>query len=468
MRLRSRLLLGLSAIAVAFGVTGYLVATTQQRYLTQQLDRDLQQILPAAMRLLDNQSVPLPPEQGAELSKVYVGHLGPDGTLITVVQGESAGTPAITPLIAKDLARQQPQPTTVDGRDTSAQFRVIVTQRFGTTGWVIVALSLESTDAAYQRLLIATGVGGLAVLAIIVLIAWWVNRLGVRPIREMTEAADAITTGDTSRRMERYPAGTEAAHLSHAFNTMLDERDQADSRLRQFVADASHELRTPLTSIRGYADLYQQGGLGDAQRLDDAMRRVKSEAERMSSIVNDLLLLTNLDRGMQLQLQPIDVAEVLADVAADARVVQPERPIQLTSDEQLLGNADRQRLHQVVAALVHNALQHTPPDAPIEVSGTSRMGGIVIEVIDHGAGMDEATAAHAFERFYRGDQSRSRHSGGSGLGLAIVKSIVEAHGGRIALHTAPGRGCRFTIALPGPSAGPGQARVAGAVSASSG
>jgi two-component system OmpR family sensor kinase len=237
---------------------------------------------------------------------------------------------------------------------------------------------------------------------------------------------------------------------------MLDERDEADSRLRQFVADASHELRTPLTSIRGYADLYHQGGLTDQARLDDAMRRVKGESERMSAIVNDLLLLTNLDRGMQLQLEPGDIGGLLADVVADARVVQPERTITLhlpgDADHPLLGNVDRQRLHQVVAALVHNALQHTPPSVAIEVTGRSQLGGVALEVTDHGAGMDAETAAHAFERFYRGDHSRSRDSGGSGLGLAIAKSIVEAHGGRIALHTAPGEGCRFTIALPGPGA----------------
>jgi two-component system OmpR family sensor kinase len=254
--------------------------------------------------------------------------------------------------------------------------------------------------------------------------------------------------------MAAYPGGTEAAHLARAFNTMLDERDAADQRLRQFVADASHELRTPLTSIRGYADLYRAGGLTDQARLDDAMRRVSGEAERMSAIVNDLLLLTNLDRGMELALLPVDAAEVLHDVVADARAVQPERPIQLSISGALPCAADRQRLHQVVAALVHNALVHTEGGVAVEVAGRSEAHGIVIDVTDHGPGMDAETAAHAFERFYRGDASRSRHSGGSGLGLAIAKSIIEAHGGRIALETAPGQGCRFRIALPvSPSSG---------------
>jgi two-component system OmpR family sensor kinase len=453
MRLRTRLSLGLGAIAVAFGVTGYLVATTQHRYLTEQLDRELQQSMPSAMAVLGNRVGPLPPDEGASLSKLYIGHLDANDTLITIVQGQSTiGAPAITNEIARaHIHPGTPEPFTVDGTGTSERFRVLIATRPTRGGFDIIALSLESTDAAYQRLLIATGVGALAVVAIILLIAAWVMRLGVRPIREMTATADAISAGETGARMARYPAGTEAAHLANAFNSMLDERDEADGRLRQFVADASHELRTPLTSIRGYADLYHQGGLAEAERLDDAMRRVSGEAERMSSIVNDLLLLTNLDRGLQLHREPMDVGDLLGDVVADARVVQPQRQITLTADTPLLGNADRQRLHQVVAVLVHNALVHTPLDAAIDVTGRSELGGVVIEVVDHGPGMDAETASHAFERFFRGDPSRSRHNGGSGLGLAIARSIVEAHGGAIVLHTAPGEGCRFRIALPGPA-----------------
>lgn len=453
MRLRTRLSLGLGAIAVAFGVTGYLVATTQHRYLTEQLDRDLQQSMPFAMRFVGFHDGPAPNDEGGQLSKLYIGHLAADGSIVTVVQGQSiTGAPDVS--ISEAVAHTgpgSPEPFTADGTGTSERFRVLIAARPDRNGFDIIAVSLESTDAAYQRLLIATGVGALAVLAIILLIAAWVMRLGIRPIREMTATADAISSGETGARMASYPAGTEAAHLASAFNTMLDERDEADTRLRQFVADASHELRTPLTSIRGYADLYHQGGLHDHDRLDDAMRRVSGEAERMSSIVNDLLLLTNLDRGLQLRLEPIDIGDLLGDVVADARVVQPERTITLTAPDTLLGNADGQRLHQVVAALVHNALVHTPLDAAIDISGRSEPEGVVIEIVDHGAGMDAETATHAFERFYRGDPSRSRHNGGSGLGLAIAKSIVEAHGGRIALHTAEGAGCRFTIALPGPA-----------------
>lgn len=451
MRLRTRLYAGLAVIAVAFAVIGYLIATTQQRFLTEQLDRELQGSVPAATTLFGNRGLPVPPDSSVALSKLWIGHLDADGTLTTVVQGQVATEqPSITPQVAAEHGgRNGQEPFTVDGNGGDERFRVLVLQRPSRDGWEVIALSLNATDDAYQRLLIASGLGTLAVLAVILLIAAWVVRLGVKPINEMTEAADAITAGETERRMAAYPGGTEAGHLARAFNTMLDERQAADDRLRQFVADASHELRTPLTSIRGYADLYQQGGLQDRARLDDAMRRVSGEADRMSALVNDLLLLTNLDRGVQLVTAPVDAAEVLRDVVADAQVVQPDRPITVDAPLPLHCAADRQRLHQVIAALVHNALVHTGPEVAVDVIGRTELGCVVIEVIDHGPGMDEETAAHAFERFYRGDTSRSRHSGGSGLGLAIVQSIVEAHGGRIALESAPGTGCRFRIALPG-------------------
>jgi two-component system OmpR family sensor kinase len=286
------------------------------------------------------------------------------------------------------------------------------------------------------------------VFAVMGLTALWVVRLGVKPIHDVTDAADAISAGDRERRLPSYPPGTEAAHLASAFNSMLDQKEAADERLRQFVADASHELRTPLTSIRGYVELYHRGGLSEQDRLDDAMRRVSGEAERMGALVDDLLLLSKLDRGLPLEVASVDVAALLADAAADARAVQPERAISVQTDDPLSCTADPLRIHQVVAAIVANALVYTPTDTPVELVGARRDGAVVIEVVDHGPGLDADTAAHVFERFYRGDASRARSTGGSGLGLSIAKSIVEAHGGRIAVHTSPGHGCRFTIALP--------------------
>ena len=451
MRLRNRLFVGLGAIVVVFGIIVFLIANTQRRYLVEQVDRRLESSIGMAAGIFNDRPIPLPPEGAADLTELWVGNLAADGTLTPVVEGQLVtGSPAVTLDDALRHANRpgRGEPFTVDGVGTSEDFRVIAVTRPDLQGWSIVALSLAATDAAYVRLLWALGLGALVVLTVVMLIGLWVLRLGVRPITEVTAAAESISGGDRERRVPSFPAGTEAAELSDAFNTMIDEKEAADERLRQFVADASHELRTPLTSIRGYADLYQRGGLTEPARLDDAMRRVTGEAERMGALVDDLLLLSKLDRGLPIEHVSVDLASLLDDAAADARAVQSERAVTVHSERPLTCQGDPLRLHQVVAALVHNALVHTPVDTAIELTGARADGAAVLEIIDHGPGLDPEVAAKVFERFYRGDPSRARSSGGSGLGLSIAKSIVETHGGRITVHTAPGEGCRFTVAVP--------------------
>jgi two-component system OmpR family sensor kinase len=453
-KLRTRLYIGLTVIAIAFGITGFLVTGTQRRYQTSQVDRQLQSSIRAAMGMMGDRPGPRPNDGDNDprsISELFLGHLDTDGTLITYMQGRLvSGQPRVTPQeAAAHAGRGFGVPFTVGGDGTNDRFRVVAFQRRDTSsGWDVVALSLARTDGSHDRLLIAMGLGGAVVLVIIGLMGAWVLRLGVRPITEVTAAADAITAGEKGRRAPSFPPRTEAAHLANAFNSMLDQKEQADERLRQFVADASHELRTPLTSIRGYADLYQQGGLRDQARLDDAMRRVTGEAERMSSIVNDLLLLSKLDRGMQLDIQVLDLSMLLDDAAADARAVQPERSVTVTTHRPLHAAIDSDRMRQVLAAVVHNSLLHTPIESAIELRGTQSGASVVIDVVDHGPGMDEHTAARAFERFFRGDQSRTRQSGGSGLGLSIAQSIVQAHGGTITLSTTVEHGSTFRITLP--------------------
>jgi two-component system, OmpR family, sensor kinase len=473
-KLSTRLGVGLTAVVVAFAVTGYAIAATQRHYLTEQVDRQLESAVPFASRLLGGPpgGPSLPPGQDVDqgpgsngslggpppdfgdagsLSALYVGHLDVDGVLTPVVPGElvtgqpDVGLDDTTRVIDGDAT-----PFTADGIDTSDRFRVMIVNRPDHVGWDVIALSLAHADAAYQRLLIATGIGALAVFAVVAVIALWVLKLGVKPINEMTAAADAITAGDVRRRIPDYPAGTEAGRLAVALNTMLDGREADEAKLRQFVADASHELRTPLTSIRGYTDLYAQGGFRDQAALDDALRRVSSEAARMGSLVDQLLLLSqNSDQtDDELNGLVVDLAGPLDDAVADALAVQPMRSITLSTDRPLLVHGNDHRLRQVIGALVHNALMHTPVETSIELSGRHASGEVVIEVADHGPGIDPELAGQVFERFVRGDRSRSRHTGGSGLGLAIADTIVRAHGGTISLDTAVAAGCRFTVRLP--------------------
>lgn len=453
--------IGLAAVAITFAISGYLVANTQRRYLTEQVDQQLRSATPIAIGIITRGTPKLggfggsspngfDPPGTTNLSELFVGHLADDGTMTALVAPQLAtGQPVVSVAQAAAAPRgPAAAPFTADGKGTDNRFRVIIVGRPNSTGWEVIALPLTRADAAYRRLLWASALAGLVVLGAIGLTAAWVVRLGVKPINDMTEAADAITAGDDERRIAHYPAGTEAGRLARALNTMLDERQAADDRLRQFVTDASHELRTPLTSIRGYSDLYAHGGLNDAAALDDAMRRVSAEATRMSVIVDDLLLLAKLDQGRSLGRDDVDLSPLLHDAARDARAVQPERQVTVSTPESLAVTGDAERLHQVFAALLHNALVYTPLESPIEVNAAVSGDLVVIDIVDHGPGMDAESQAHAFERFYRGDPSRSRHSGGSGLGLSISKSIVEAHGGRIALETSPGDGCRFRVTLP--------------------
>lgn len=480
MTLRSRLLIGLLAIVVAFGAAAYVVISSQQDYLVSQVDRQLEVSAPGAMRFANPRQRPGPvgasgsdatrpvrdrdssatdldgdgdgSPMDSPLSELYVGVVTRSGVLRPLVNsGLLEGTPNISLRDVQTIvAGQTARNFTVDGVGTSNRFRVHVVPRPNGT-WVVAALPLDRADSAMNRLWLAFGLSAAVLVLVSALVGWWFVRLGLRPIQQMTAAADAVAAGSRSERVEFDDQRTETGRLGHAFNVMLDERQSSEDRLRRFVADASHELRTPITSIRGYVDLYQQRGLDDPERLDDAMRRVGQEAGRMGALVEDLLLLANLDQGRPLDHAPVDLGEVLTDAASDALATQPMRSVALTAPEPgaLVINGDENRLRQVIAILVHNALVHTPPTAGIELLARRDGARAVIDVVDHGPGMSPDEAAHAFERFYRSDASRSRHRGGSGLGLSIAKSIVEAHRGTIALTTpTTSPGCRFTITLP--------------------
>jgi two-component system OmpR family sensor kinase len=235
---------------------------------------------------------------------------------------------------------------------------------------------------------------------------------------------------------------------------MLDRIQQAfgarwasEQKVRQFAADASHELRTPLTTIRGYAELYRQGALGP-DRLPNAMRRIEQEADRMSSLVAELLELARLDRNSSLDLTDTDMAELVRDAVADAKAVEPGRPVSATTPPRLIVVADEPRIRQVLANLLGNVREHTALDTPVAVRLAQAGQGALLEVTDAGQGMSEDAAARAFDRFYRGGHNGHGHGRGSGLGLAIVQAIATAHGGHAMLKSSVGAGTSVQFWIP--------------------
>lgn len=320
-------------------------------------------------------------------------------------------------------------------------------------GTLVTAIALDPTDQTLASLThVELGVSIVVVLALLVLVLWIV-RFGLRPLEDMTKTAGAIAGGDLTRRIRRTDERSEVGRLGAALNGMLSqieaafrERSVSDSRLRRFVADASHELRTPLTSIRGYAELLRKGVFSDEDARRRASERIEHEAARMSVLVDDLLLLARLDQGRPLERAPVDVGEVVSDAVEAARAVDPRRPISLDRRDSVVVEGDAVRIRQVVDNLLRNAEVHTPPGTPVHLR-VSRVGeSAVITVADEGPGLDAEELARVFDRFYRGNEARTR--GGTGLGLSIVAALAEAHGGRAHVKSVPGEGATFTVELP--------------------
>jgi two-component system OmpR family sensor kinase len=261
--------------------------------------------------------------------------------------------------------------------------------------------------------------------------------------------------------VERADERTEVGRLGLSLNAMLAQIESAfkareesegrlrrsETRLRRFIADASHELRTPLAAIRAYAELFGRGAAEHPDDLERSMSGISRESERMSVLVEDLLLLTRLDEGRPLEREPVDLAEIAREAVDAARVLDADRPIE-ASLESAVVVGDRDRLRQVVDNLLSNVRSHTPPGTEVEVGVHSIDGRAVLRVSDTGPGLTEEEATQVFQRFYRIDGSRSRASGGVGLGLSIVAAVAEAHDGEAAARPTLGGGATFIVTIP--------------------
>jgi len=323
---------------------------------------------------------------------------------------------------------------------------------------LVAAAPLADLSATLNGLLAVEALVGLAVLVLLSAGDLAVVRRALRPLGLIAATAAAIAAGDRSRRVPLAASDTEVGRVAGALNRMLTEneaafaaREGSEARLRRFVANASHELRTPLASVRGYTELLQTGDAATPADRTLTLTRIEAEAIRMSGLVEDLLLLARLDQGRRLRRDPVDLAALATDAVTDLRAADPTRPVALHADTQVIVAGDADRLRQVLANLLTNARQHTPPGTPVQVSVHSLGPTAVLEVADDGPGLTPSQAAQVFERFYRADPSRTRTSDGTlgaGLGLAIVAAITHGHGGHAAATTRPGTGASFRVELP--------------------
>jgi two-component system OmpR family sensor kinase len=456
--LRARLLLAVVVLA-AIGLVAANVATysTLSSYLLDRTDSTLDQTAETLRRPGPGGGIRSAPPG----TFVQVRSLDGDTVVGTLSGASLAGACVPAPKLpgtvkppAPNRSQEAVRYFTVGGAHGGPEYRVRASIAQADEAMLLVASSLRDVNSTLHRLLAIELVVTALVLAAIAGLGLWLVRLGLRPLDAIGETASAIAAGDLSRRVERAEERTEVGRLGLALNSMLARiessfraQEASERKLRRFVADASHELRTPLSAVRAYSELYDRGAAERPDDLERSMQGISRESERMSVLVEDLLLLARLDDGRPLEREPVELDEVVGEAVETAQAVDPERAIELHAEPAtVLG--DRVRLRQIVDNLLANVRAHTPAGTPASVSVRRKNGSAEIAVTDAGPGLDEEHLEHLFERFYRADASRSRASGGVGLGLAIVAAVAEAHGGTASASSRPGEGTTVAIALP--------------------
>ena len=350
--------------------------------------------------------------------------------------------------------------------DGLGRYRVIAMHARGPGVTIVTGLPTSEVDDTLLSVVVIFCVVGALALVGGTTAGILIIRRQLAPLSRVSEAARQVADLELDRGEVRLPtpivkvdpasAGTDIEQLGSELNRMLDRiagalsaRHASETRVRQFVADASHELRTPLAAIRGYTELAQRKRDDLPDDVAHAMSRVESETERMTQLVEDMLLLARLDTGRPLEREQVDLSRLVVDAVSDAHIAGPDHQWLLDlPDEPVIVVGDEARLHQVLANLLANARTHTPPGTSVTTSlAVDESGGSVLTVADDGPGIPPWLQPEIFERFARGDSSRSRRGGSTGLGLAIVAAVVRAHGGTIGVHSVPGK-TEFEVSLP--------------------
>ncbi|QNE26541.1 cell wall metabolism sensor histidine kinase WalK [Streptomyces sp. INR7] len=479
--LRTRLVVSAVAlIAVVGAAIGTVTTLALRSYLVTQLDEQLETSMRMAARVPGGKAAResgagfvMAPGSPVDAVGIRLDHNGAVVGSARNTRGEGWSPdqvpPALTEAQTTTLAEaaQEAAPGS-PGRAVGAELPGLGAYRVLTSPdrTVVLAFPLSEVDSTVRTLvgveicvtlagLIAASLAGQALVGV-----------ALRPLRRVAATATRVSElplhkGEPALH-ERVPDAeadprTEVGQVGAAINRMLGHvssaltaRQQSEMRVRQFVADASHELRTPLASIRGYAELTRRGREEPGPDTRHALGRIESEATRMTGLVEDLLLLARLDAGRPLSDADTetDLAPLVIDAVSDARAAGPEHHWRLNLPEEPASvRADAARIQQVLVNLLANARTHTPPGTTVTAHVSRETSAVRLRIEDDGPGIAPELLPRVFERFARGDASRSRAAGSTGLGLAIVQAVVTAHGGSVGVQSAPGR-TRFEVVLP--------------------
>ncbi|MCW4601398.1 HAMP domain-containing histidine kinase [Janibacter hoylei] len=476
--LRAKLVASVVLLFLAVTVVmGTLTSLAARQYLTQQVDDDLMSASERFVGAIDGTQPPGPgsglrggPPAGSGNAVLHLvmrdGEVAVDErgndlnyAVNTAGRNDTLDEAQVAELNAAGLSSR---PRTVDLGDDIGTYRLVSVRT--ADGWTaITGVPVDPIGRTVGAIVLIVAGSSLVGLVGVWAGGTYLVRRNLQPLERVAGTARRVSelelaSGDVSlaERVPDVDPATEVGQVGLALNSMLDNvdgalraRQESETRVRQFVADASHELRT-LASIRGYAELSRRETAPVPPGVTHALSRVESEALRMQGLVEDLLLLARLDTGRPLEREAVDLTVLAIDVTGDARAVSPDhRWVLDLPPEPVEVIGDRARLHQVFANLLANARTHTPAGTTVRVSLRLDEGGrrAVIEVADDGPGIPEALLPDVFERFTRGDGSRQRASGSTGLGLSIVSAVAGAHGGEVHVRSQPGHTV-FTVTLP--------------------
>jgi two-component system OmpR family sensor kinase len=475
--LRNRLVLGVVILgALGIAVSDLAATTAFRTFLIAQVDVQLESASTSSVLRLDRAGISSERDRDADDSgplfqafepvrdaptEISISLLNPIGDVMGTLGGAQSPQrvqTAISGLTVEEVVASQGRPFTIHADDLNrSEYRILARPLPGNVGSVVTAIPLDGVKRAINQLRFLFLTVGLLVLVFLAAIARRIIGISLKPLTAVEATAEAFAKGDYSARLPEARSDTEVGRLNWALNQMLSRiaesfqiRTASEEKLRRFVADASHELRTPLTAIRGFAELHRQGAVKGEKETNELIRRIENESIRMSTLVEDLLLLARLDQSREMAAEPVDLKLLITEVVASARAAGPDHPISVVLPEEeffILG--DSMRVHQVISNLLANARTHTPKGTSIQVEGSFNDEGVTITVSDNGPGLSSEDQARIFERFFRADPSRVRNGGeGTGLGLSIVDAVMRAHGGTVSVTSEIGQGARFRLFFP--------------------